>query len=259
MKITKRAIFLLLCGVIVLALIPIASATTTTTEFGNIADAADDYLNAPDTKFNISSQGLLESSLLGDPYVLSIRKHEHFLNGHIPGAVNMAAASLFQPENMDKLPKNRTIYVYCYTGHTGSQTAALLNLNGYKAVNVKWGMMGWTKDPDVVVASFFTDPATDLPVEARINEPSATYELPQVETDAANEAEAIRLASYNYVSDGFKNISAGDVHELISDDDANNDPVIVSVRSPEDYAKGHIPGAINIPLKDIARGENLQK
>lgn len=30
-----------------------------------------------------------------------------------------------------------------------------------------------------------------------------------------------------------------------------NAPLILDVRSPEEYAEGHIPGAINIPFRDI--------
>ena len=43
------------------------------------------------------------------------------------------------------------------------------------------------------------------------------------------------------------------------DGDDGNDPVILSIRSAVQYAKGHIPSAINIPLKKIAKVENLKK
>jgi len=258
----KRAI-LSVFGVIVLALIPIfvvtSPAATAVSQFDITAEAAGDYLNSSDTVFNISSEDLLLEMLGDEPYILSIRKAEDYAAGHITGVVNMSAANLFKSENLAKLPKGEKIYVYCYTGHTGSQVAALLNLCGYDATNLTWGIMGWTKDTGVATKQF-SNPSTDLPTETTINEPTTTYNLPTIDvTSSTEELEITRIACDNYASSDFKNIKAGDLHELITDADQANDPVIVSVRKPEDYAKGHIPSAINISLKDIAKLENLQK
>jgi rhodanese-related sulfurtransferase len=258
----KRAIFLIL-GIIALVLIPVLGATAAqeapaASQFEVVASAADNYLNDPDTVFNISSQDLLLKMLGDEPYILSIRSSDDYATGHIPGAVNTGGA-LFKPENLARLPKGEKIYVYCYTGHTGSQVAALLNLCGYDATNITWGIMGWTKDTSVATKQF-SNPATDLPTETTINQATATYSLPALDvTSSTSEPEIIRAACDSYASAGFKNISAADLNALITDADPNNDPVIVSVRSAEDYAKGHIPGAINMGLKDIAKIENLQK
>lgn len=44
-------------------------------------------------------------------------------------------------------------------------------------------------------------------------------------------------------------ITAADLVERLETADA---PVILDVRSPEEYAEGHIPGAINVPYDQIA-------
>ncbi len=44
-----------------------------------------------------------------------------------------------------------------------------------------------------------------------------------------------------------------DLLALLSDE--KRPVVLVDVRSPEKYAQGHIPGAINIPLPELAAGE----
>ncbi|MBU1749343.1 MAG: hypothetical protein KKA73_16785, partial [Chloroflexi bacterium] len=51
-------------------------------------------------------------------------------------------------------------------------------------------------------------------------------------------------AALAYFSGGAKTISAADLYENLNDGDAENDPYIISLRSAEDYAKGHIPGAV---------------
>jgi rhodanese-related sulfurtransferase len=258
-----KRIILSIFGIIVLALIPIfivaSPATTAVSQFDVIAGAADDYLNSSDTVFNISSEDLLLKMFGDEPYILSIRSSDDYATGHIPGAVNMSAGSLFKPESLAKLPKDEQIVVYCYTGHTGSQVAALLNLCSYDATNLTWGIMGWTKNSDVANKQF-SNPTTDLPTETTINEAVATYDFPTVDnTSSTDVLEIIQTACDNYASNGFKNIKAEDLYELITDDDPANDPVVLSVRKAEDYAKGHIPGAINIGFSSIAKKENLQK
>ena len=264
-----KRIILAIFGIIVLVLIPVlgavsaAPSVSAVSECDVFATAADAYLNAPTTVWNISEKdlcsNLLDSNQGNDPFILSIRKPEDYATGHVPRAINLSGATLFKEENLAKLPKDKKIIVYCYTGHTGSHTAALLNLCGYDASNLKWGIMGWTKDTSVAIKQF-SSPTTCLPTETTINQATTTYSLPTVDiTSSTSELEIIRAACDNYASNGFKNIKAGDLNKLITDADPANDPVIVSVRKAEDYAKGHIPGAFNISLKDIAKLENLQK
>ncbi|MCS7286498.1 MAG: rhodanese-like domain-containing protein, partial [Anaerolineae bacterium] len=72
----------------------------------------------------------------------------------------------WKPENLAKLPKDKKIVAYCYSGHTAGIVATVLNLLGYDAINLRFGIMGWTKKDEVVGAPRF-DPATqpDYPVE----------------------------------------------------------------------------------------------
>ncbi|MFN4294352.1 MAG: DUF2470 domain-containing protein [Thermoflexales bacterium] len=40
-------------------------------------------------------------------------------------------------------------------------------------------------------------------------------------------------------------------HELMKRLAGNNPPVVIDVRDPEEYAAGHVPGAINVPLTEL--------
>jgi rhodanese-related sulfurtransferase len=136
-----------------------------------------------------------------------------------------------------------------------------LNLMGYDATNMKFGMMGWTKNDDVLATARF-DPATvpDYRVETEPNEATETYDFPALDTGATDEADVVRTAIDNYLSsDKAPTISADALFENLNDGDETNDPVILSVRSPDDYAKGHIPGAINIPWTQLGDPANLAK
>ena len=258
-----KRVILLVIGIILLVLIPILAGATpaapTVSQFDVIAEAADSYLNDPNTKLNISSKDLLAEMLADGPFIISVRKPEDYATGHIPGAVNLPTSILFKSETLAILPKDEKIIPYCYTGHTGSQVTAMLNMCGYDATNLLWGIMGWSKDTSVANKQF-SNPSTDLPTETTANQFTGTYNVPAVNvTSSTNELEIIRSACDNYATAGLKNIKAGDLNALITDGDPSNDPIIISVRKAEDYAKGHIPGAVNIPLNSIAKIDTLQQ
>jgi rhodanese-related sulfurtransferase len=171
-------------------------------------------------------------------------------------------ADLAKPENLAKLPKDKKIVAYCYTGHTGSQATAILNLLGYDATNLKFGMTAWTKNTDVASGRYDeAKDCMDYAFETTANSPTQTYSLPTIDNTTSNVESEILIAAANaYVTSSPQwNISAKDLFMLINDDDEDNDPLIVSVRSAADYAKGHVPGAINIPLAELTKPENLAK
>ncbi|RME51237.1 MAG: rhodanese-like domain-containing protein, partial [Caldilineae bacterium] len=88
-----------------------------------------------------------------------------------PGAINIPWTQLYKAENLAKLPADKLIVVYCYTGHTGQVATTILNALGYNAVNLKFGIMGWTKDDAVLNQARF-DPATqpDFPFEGELTQ-----------------------------------------------------------------------------------------
>ena len=179
-----------------------------------------------------------------DPYILSVRKSEHYQLGHIAGSINIGLADLFSEENLAKLPedKDKQIVVVCYTGHTASQATALLNLNGYNAITLMWGMCGWTQDTDVTVGKCFTK-------EKDGNDFSYS-------TGAYDED--LRETLYGSIDPSVK--LASDLYEELNDGDTSNDPFILSIRNMADYELGHIPWAVNYgTIYSLFTKENLSK
>jgi rhodanese-related sulfurtransferase len=177
-------------------------------------------------------------------------------------AINIGLADLAKPESLAKLPKDNKIVAYCYTGHTGSQATAILNVLGYDVSNLKFGMNSWTKDEDVAPGRF--NPANDrmdYAFETTANNPTETYALPDFDnTSSTDKDEILRAAAEAYVTSSPQwNIAAKDLYMLLNDGDDSNDPFILSVRAADQYAKGHIPGAVNIGLTALADPANLAK
>ena len=197
-----------------------------------------------------------------DYFVVSVRSNAHYQLGHIPGAINIPWRTIADDANLALLPKDKKIVVYCYTGHTGAVATTVLNALGYDASNLKFGMCSWTKDATVRATSPFSeDAANDFSTETTVNTPG-TYELADPDYVSSQDADKVmQEAALAYVADASiaPTISAGTLHDLINDADTSNDPQILSVRASSIYAVGHIPGAINIPWKEVAQEENLKK
>jgi rhodanese-related sulfurtransferase len=193
-----------------------------------------------------------------DPFILSVRSAEHYALGHIPGAYNIPWKEIADPENLAMLPTDQQIVTYCYTGHTGQVAATLLRIFGYDAINLKFGMMGWTDDDDVLATARYAG-AAGYPVETEANELTETYEPPVLETGEADAIAIAQARAQAFLADWTPTMSADDLYENLNDGDDSNTPFILSVRSAEHYALGHVPGAHNIPWKAIANPENLVK
>jgi hypothetical protein len=63
--------------------------------------------------------------------------------------VNIPTSELFIAANLAKLPPDKQIVVYCYTGQTASQVTSALRVLGYDAYNMTFGMQAWTMDTEV--------------------------------------------------------------------------------------------------------------
>ena len=91
-------------------------------------------------KNNISPKQLKQLMESGEEvFIADLRSEEDYGKGHIEGAVSLPYGKGMQ-EKFDILPTDQTIYVYCYSGQTASQTMAALRLKGYTVYNLSGGM-----------------------------------------------------------------------------------------------------------------------
>ena len=260
----KTSIFLVVVVLLSLILPGTVLAQEPTGDFEVVRSKIEEWLGTgpkPVITVDALYENLNDGDTSNDPFILSVRKPEHYELGHVPGAENIPWTQIAKSESLAKLPTDQPIVDYCYTGHTGQVAMTALNLMGYEATNMKFGMMAWSKNSDVVATTPF-DPAAvpDYAVETEANEATETYDFPALDTGATGEDEIIRTALDNYLSSGKAPvISAQALFENLNDGDESNDPVILSVRSPEHYAIGHIPGAINIPWTQLGDPTNLAK
>lgn len=76
--------------------------------------------------------------------IMDVRTSPEYQGGHIPGAINVVNGTV-QDDMPDELKdKNRTIYVYCRSGHRSKLAAAKLVEEGYTNIIDCGGILDWT-------------------------------------------------------------------------------------------------------------------
>lgn len=192
-----------------------------------------------------------------DKYVVfDIRKAEDYAKGHIKGAINVPfgkdiATNL---EKMRAAAKGKTAIVACYTGQTAGQTDSLLNIAGIKtrSLNFGMGMDGFEKGWKALNYPVVTE-ATAMPAAPAVESPNK--DIDQAVKDYFNKMGA---DSYKIGLPEFKDAYAKTPDNYL----------LVDIRKADDFAKGHIKGAINVPygpdlakqldsLKDKAKGKTM--
>jgi rhodanese-related sulfurtransferase len=73
-------------------------------------------------------------------FVINLERKDKYEDGHIPGAVRYKPeATLGFTEEMASIPADKTVVVYCGTGHNSAFASAYLRLFGYDARTLKYG------------------------------------------------------------------------------------------------------------------------
>ena len=173
---------------------------------------------------------MLESA---KPVLIDVREESEYAEGHIEGAINIPIRTLAQ--NLDKIPMDQPVMVYCASGLRAGMATTSLHVLGYS--NVKAFPPGWKGWSEA------NEPVSTEPVEA------ATYSVPEVNAELLAAVDEF----LSNLPEGY--YSLGTVEKLREAIDAG--AVLVDVREENEYADGHIAGAIDIPIRTLA--QNLDK
>jgi Rhodanese-related sulfurtransferase len=75
--------------------------------------------------------------------LLDVRTHEERNHKHIKGSLHIPANELSQKLKMLEKYRQKEIICYCHSGSRSFMTTILLTKNGFKAANMKGGMIEW--------------------------------------------------------------------------------------------------------------------
>lgn len=164
--------------------------------------------------------------------VIDLRSAEDYAKEHVKGAVNIPFGKI--AENLGKLPYDKTLVLYCYSGQTAGISTVPLKAAGYNVVSISKGF------PEVKAGGFALD-ATAVELK--------TAEAKKFDEKTAAALEGIKEAFAALVIQNTGKtliVDSKDVKNVV--DGAPDKHLIVDLRKAEDFANGHVKGAINIPL-----------
>lgn len=168
--------------------------------------------------------------------IIDLRATDAYTQKHVQGAVNMSVVEL--AENLANLPRDKTLLLYCYTGQSSALAMVPLKAFGYDAIFVNGGFQLLEK------AGFAMD--TKGVAFAPVKNAPAPDER-QAAILAGVQANLLAIAKQHTV----KTLVVADtaVKDLAAD--SPDKYAFVDLRPPDDYAKGHIKGAISAPLAEL--------
>jgi len=106
---------------------------------------------------------LIDDLPWNDPYLVSLRTQEEYVQAHIPGARNLPPTTLLDPRLIADFPTGRTVTIISLDGEEASIVSAMLRLNGIESSFLRHGMNAWDYD-----AAYIPNPCVDP--GARIND-----------------------------------------------------------------------------------------
>lgn len=168
-----------------------------------------------------------------NPYLIDAREVDEYEEGHIPGAVNIPLRTL--ADNLDQIPADQPVFVYCASGHRASIALSSLGMLGYD--NVKSYPPGWKG---------WTEAEEEISTEGV--EPGS-FEVPEIDPEML----AAVTEFLNNIPEGW--LAVKEVEQLSDAMDAG--AFVIDVREADEYNEGHIPGAVNIPMRSIS--QNLEE
>lgn len=165
-----------------------------------------------------------------DYFVIDMRSAEDYGEGHITGAVHIPYNELAGA--MDRVPQDKQIFIYCYTGQTSGQAVAAYKAMDFDALSLGGGMnFGWTP--------------LELGEETLETEAN---ELPEASAQWTPEQEVLQVEIHKHFTQGTNFIVRPDALSEAMEEDI----MIIDIRNQEVYDEGHIEDAVFMPWADLA-------
>lgn len=234
-------------------------------EFALVTEIGDQYVSSyttagglgVNTTIDAVFANLTDGNAANDPFIIDWRSAADYATGRIKGSVNMSLGTLIDKIEDGTIPKNKTILNVCYTGQTASYATCILNLLGYEAQNLIFGMCGVTTDSTIngtrnwlkqIAADEFAAQLTSTETTAEKD-----HDFPVLSTGKET-AEEIIKARAKVVTQSWGKIAASDVFANL------NNYFIVNYWPQAEYLNpGHIPGAVCFEPKTSLKSDGMLK
>jgi len=210
--------------------VPAEVEAAVTSDF-EIVSAVDAWLSAlPEGYLAVGKLDAFKDAIENtNPLLIDVREESEYAEGHIPGAINIPLRTLTQ--NLDKVPADQPVFVYCASGLRAATALTALGLLGYD--NVKSfppGWKGWSEGGEEV-STEAVEAVTVTPKEVNPEMLAAVDEF---------------LVN---IPEGY--FSVGTVEKMVEALDAGAQAL--DVRETSEFEQGHVAGALNVPIRTLAQ------
>lgn len=176
----------------------------------------------------VKLDGFNEILATGEAVVIDLREPAEYEEGHVAEAINIPLRTL--ADNLELIPTDRPVVVYCASGHRAGMGTSALRLLGYDNVrSFAAGIKGWTAAEQPL--------STDLVI-------GDTYAMPEIDPLLLEEVNDFLTT----IPEGW--LALKTIDDLLTAADGGG--MIIDVRQPDEFAAGAIDGAVNIPLRDLS-------
>ena len=164
--------------------------------------------------------------------LVDVRTPEEFAEGHIESALNIDFKKKTFPSYISTMAKDEPILIYCRSGNRSGKAALIMQALGFKEITeLAPGFKGWNAEKLPVVT-------TDNDANIALQEKLKTDAPNPVALSTLGEAKDVDLENFEHT------INAENI-------------TLLDVRTPEEFATGHIEGATNIDWKSRHFTENI--
>jgi rhodanese-related sulfurtransferase len=215
-----------------------APEETTTTEamdeFDLVAAVYEYESTIPEGWMNVGDTAAFKDAVeASNALVIDVRQPEEYAEGHIPGSVNIPLREL--GANIDKIPTDRQVFVYCKSGYRAGVAVSSLRMMGYdNALSYSGSWLAWTEAGEEVSTE-----ATEAEVVG----------APDFHPDLVAAVDGW----LSTIPEGW--LTAGGVEDVKTAHEAG--AFLLDIRTPGEYAEGYILDATNIELRTITENMDM--
>ena len=164
--------------------------------------------------------------------LVDVRTPKEFAVEHLKSAVNVNFKKRTFPDYINAIAKDKPVGVYCHTANRSGKAALIMQALGFKNIyDLDGGIKAWN--------------AASKPVVKEDND--ANKKLQETLKKGELKGKAVVGKPHQ--------LNLADFEKLMKSGKAT----LVDVRTPKEFAAGHIPGAINIDWKNRHFAENIVK
>ncbi len=93
---------------------------------------------------NINIRYIIQKAVAENAIIIDVRQQEAFLKGHIPMAMNIPYEDI--QAGRARIPRGRTLILYCESGTNSLRAARILAEAGYPVINTVGGIRQYNKE-----------------------------------------------------------------------------------------------------------------